>query len=54
MEMTCEEWETIQKAVKLIQDGTVKRIDVGENVMLYRVGNVVRIDIRTTDKDEKK
>lgn len=40
------DWRKIEKAIKAIQDGIGKRIDLG-NIIVYAVGkNVIRIDIK--------
>lgn len=37
----------IQEAVYVIQRGVCKRVDVNEDVKVYAVKNVIRIDIKT-------
>ena len=37
--------EKIWKAVEMIQSGVAKRIDVSEDIKVYRAGGVVRIDL---------
>jgi hypothetical protein len=36
----------IKAALALVKSGSVKRIDVNDKISVYRVGNVVRIDIK--------
>lgn len=38
-------YEAIQEAMQLIEAGKVNRVDIG-NVIVYRVKNVIRIDIK--------
>jgi hypothetical protein len=40
-------WEKIQKAVEAVRGGIADRMDLKEfNVIVYRVGNVIRVDIK--------
>lgn len=40
-------WDAIKDAVRLIKDGTVKRID-GDGWTVYAVGsNIIRVDLKT-------
>ena len=36
----------IQEAVSIIEKGIAKRIDVSENIIVYRVQQTIRIDIK--------
>lgn len=39
------DWKVIEEAYKMVEKGTVKRID-GEGFSLYRAGTIIRIDIK--------
>jgi len=40
-------WDKIQKAVEVVKTGVSDRCDIKEfNTIVYRVGNVIRIDIK--------
>lgn len=39
-------WQQIQEAINTIKRGVCKRIDVNDQVKVYLVKNVIRIDIK--------
>jgi hypothetical protein len=38
--------KALEGALSLVRNGQVKRVDVSDKVSVYRVGTVVRIDIK--------
>lgn len=42
-------WERIQEAVQIVQRGTVARVDIDKDAKVYRVKNVIRIDIKNEE-----
>lgn len=39
-------WRQIQEAIDTIQRGVCKRVDINDQVKVYQVKNVIRIDIK--------
>mgnify|MGYP000944429387 CR=1 FL=1 len=44
--MDNNDWKGIKKAVETIQAGEAKRVNVSDNIIVYRCGTVIRIDIK--------
>ena len=40
------DWQQVQEAIDAIKRGVCKRIDVNDQVKVYLVKNVIRIDIK--------
>lgn len=40
------DWQKIERAVKLILNGSMQRVDVAENIKVYECRNVIRIDLK--------
>lgn len=38
--------ERVVKAIKTIQDGVCKRVDVNDRIKVYECKNIIRIDIK--------
>lgn len=36
----------ISEAVKIVQDGLCKRVDVNDHIKVYECANIIRIDIK--------
>lgn len=43
-----DNWEKIHSAFVMVSTGVAKRID-GDGFIVYKVGNIVRIDIKVVD-----
>lgn len=43
--------EKIAAAIKSIEDGVCKRVDVDENTKVYECKNVIRIDLKQEQKN---
>jgi len=39
-------WDKVKYAVRIIQDDGAKKVEVSDNISVYRVVNVIRIDIK--------
>ncbi len=39
----------IRKAIEIVESGVSKRVDIDDNVKVYAVKNVVRIDIKSAE-----
>ncbi len=44
------DWKVIEEAYNMVKKGTVKRID-GEDFSLYKMGSIIRIDVKQEEKD---
>lgn len=44
--MDKELWDRVQKAFEAVQSGVVKRADVSDQIIVYRAGTVIRIDVK--------
>lgn len=44
--MQPEMFEKINKAIETIRSGVCKRVDINDNIKVYEVKNVIRIDIK--------
>lgn len=43
------DWQKIERAVKLILNGSMQRVDVAENIKVYECRNVIRIDLKVEE-----
>ena len=41
--------EKLTKAISTVESGMCKRVDVDDNIKVYAVKNVIRIDIKTSN-----
>ena len=39
-------WSKIAEAVEVVQKGIAKRVDIEGNIVVYKCGTVIRIDIK--------
>jgi len=49
--MQPEMFEKINKAIETILSGVCKRVDINDNIKVYEVKNVIRIDIKVSDNE---
>ena len=43
--------EKITAAIKTIEDGICKRVDVDDNTKVYACKNIIRIDLKQVDRN---